>query len=55
MEYGITADGCSMRRLGEIYNDSWKRFEAEIGVNPSVIAQRLLNVVVRFFGFDFGA
>lgn len=48
MEYGITADGFSMRRLDEIYNDSCKRFEDEIGVNPSENPQSLMNVLLRF-------
>lgn len=43
MEYGITADGFSMRRLDEIYNDSCKRFEDEIGVNPSENPQSLME------------
>ena len=49
MEYGITADGFSMRRLDEIYNDSCKRFEDEIGVNPSENPQSLMNVLFTIF------
>ena len=49
MEYGITADGFSMRRLDEIYNDSCKRFEDEIGVNPSENPQSLINVLFTIF------
>lgn len=44
MEYGITANGFSMRRLDEIYNASCKRFEDEIGVNPSENPQSVMNV-----------
>lgn len=48
-DYGITADGFSMRRLDEIYNDSCKRFEDEIGVNPSENPQSLMNVLFTIF------
>ena len=45
MEYGITANGFSMRRLDEIYNASCKRFEDEIGVNPSENPQSVMNLL----------
>ena len=49
MEYGITANGFSMRRLDEIYNASCKRFEDEIGVNPSENPQSVMNVLFTIF------
>ena len=38
-----------MRRLDEIYNASCKRFEDEIGVNPSENPQSVMNVLFTIF------